>query len=166
MLRKFLGLILLVISVWLLLLAVGWSLPYKIILSLLVWLRTNALLSAALAFLGLFVGLYLLREGSSRTPKIQLPRINNGEVRISQAAVEQIAARSIAGLSGLQNTKIKIKQEPDGLIVKCYCRPDHRFEINSGSLQIQKNISQDIEKYIGIKVKEVRILIKVDQRKK
>ncbi|NLM20683.1 MAG: alkaline shock response membrane anchor protein AmaP [Peptococcaceae bacterium] len=166
MLRKFLGLILLVISVWLLLLATGWSLPYKIILNLLVWLRTNALFSAVLAFLGLFIGLYLLREGFFKPPIIQLTKINNGEVRISQAVVEQIAARSIAGLSGLKSIKIKVKQEPEGLIIKCYCRPDHSFDLKSDSSQIQKNISQDIEKITGIKVKEVRVVLRVDLWKK
>ncbi|NLO98011.1 MAG: hypothetical protein GX091_08085 [Peptococcaceae bacterium] len=157
--HRFLGLILLIISVWLLLLATGWSAPYKLIINLLTWLRANALPNVTLALICLFAGIYLLQGGYVGSTNICLPKVGNGEIRITQAAIRDIALKSIAGITGLQKTKIKIKQEPEGLIINIYCRPDHRFEIKSTPLLIQENISREIENLTGIKVKEVRVLV-------
>jgi len=84
-----------------------------------------------------------------------------GEVRITLAAIEDIIEQSISGLRGLSEIRTRIKQETEGLEIKFYCRLDDGRDLNSMSGKIQERISQDIEKYAGIKVKEVKVLAKL-----
>jgi uncharacterized alkaline shock family protein YloU len=159
MLQKFLGFILLVFSVWLLLLATGWSFPYKIIIYLMDWFRASPLQSVGLAAAALTAGVYFFRGRRTGNEKIRLLRMDAGEIRISRAALEEMIAKSVSGVSGLERIKVNVKQEAGGLTVKCYCRQDHRFALTSGAGKIQEKIQRDIEEYAGIKVEEVKVLV-------
>jgi len=169
MLRKILGVILIIISIWLLLLATGWSFPYNFAVSVIKYFRDNASYSIIIALLLLFGGIFLIKDRS--IGRIILPEktfrqnTGSGNLKISQAAVEDIIAGSIAGVNGFKSSRIKFKQQADGLIVSVYgFFPDERNNAaaqeaaQQTAREMEEKIRRNIENFSGIPVKEVTIL--------
>lgn len=161
MLRSILGIVLIVFSCWVTLLATGWTLPYEYTLKLIKGLQNNIFQSLAFALCILFIGLYLLRmEPSKRNITNTCSTMTaSGELRITKGAIEDIILHSISDIISLRGVKTNIKKEADGLeiIITCQLNDDANFP--GVSLKIQDTVRQRVEQYSGIKVKEVKVLV-------
>lgn len=82
-----------------------------------------------------------------------------GEVKITLQAIEGMAQKSIKTIPGLKDIKGVAKPLEDGLIIKITACALTDVNIPETTVLVQKNIKEYIEKYTGIVVKEVKVII-------
>mgnify|MGYP000912402781 CR=1 FL=1 len=160
MLRNILGLILLVNAGWIMLLATGWELPYEYSIKLAQWLRLNPLQSLTYSLVTLLVAAFLLHNNKTKEKKSFITNTDAGELRITHEAIEDIIQRSTTGIQGLRKLNSKVHQVVEGLEIFVFCRLAEGYNIIQVSVKIQEIVRHDVEQYSGIKVKEVKVLVR------
>ncbi|AET66709.1 hypothetical protein Desor_1035 [Desulfosporosinus orientis DSM 765] len=156
-----LGFLLILAALCILAIATGWGLPYFIIAQGLSWLKINSwestLVSGVLLVLGLLCFLRP-RAGSEYSFRTAL---KGGEVRISQDALQDIIARSAKGLSGVAEVKSSLRQVEAGLEINVMCQFEQGVIIPQISGEILTKVKEDVELYTGIRVAEVKVLVRL-----
>lgn len=84
---------------------------------------------------------------------------NTGEYRITKNAMADIINKSIAVFSGLKSYKWEMKQVKNEVEVTIACQFNEDATDKDIADSIQKKLKKDIEQWVGIKIKEVKILI-------
>lgn len=155
-----LGLILVLAGLGVLALGSGWFLPYLWLDQGIRHIRGNAWESMAVGALLLLVGLLLLlrpREGSQ--PSFVVPS-RLGEVRVTLEALKEIIARAAQGLSGVQQVESSLVQRPEGLEITVVGQLHPGVIVTEISEELQNTVKNDLEQYTGIKVVEVKVLVR------
>lgn len=154
------GVFFIIAAGWILAITVGWNLPYDALEQGLFWLKfhpwEDIVLSACLLVLGI---LPFLRP-RSRHEQTFLASSQLGEVRMTEAAMQDIVRRSSQILHGIQQVQPHLRQREDGLEVLVYAQLKPEFVIPDTAEKLQGKIKEDIEHYTGIKVAEVKVLVR------
>jgi uncharacterized alkaline shock family protein YloU len=159
MLGYILGLTLLLGALWILAIATGWGLPYILLAQGLDWLRASPWESTIVAAVLLLVALLLFmrpRESSDRSFQTSS---KGGNVRISQAALQEIIARSATALPGVLQVKSNLRERDNGLQIMVSCQFEESELIPKISEELQAKVKADVELYTGIMVTEVKVLV-------
>jgi uncharacterized alkaline shock family protein YloU len=160
MLAYALGCLLILGALWILAMATGWGLPYLIIVQGLGWLEANPWESIVVAAFLLLLGLLLFvrpRESRDRTFRTFS---KEGEVRISQDALQEIIARSAMGLPGVLHVLSSLRERENGLHISVSCQFEQGVIIPQTSEKLQTQVKTDVELYTGIIVTEVKVLVR------
>ncbi|NLI91877.1 MAG: alkaline shock response membrane anchor protein AmaP [Peptococcaceae bacterium] len=158
MFRTIFGVFLIALGGWIFLLATGWKIPYEYTVQLVEWLRANPLQSIFSSLGLILVGFLLVRNQPFSFNKPFLFKFKKGELRINQTALKDIVARSTSGFDGLRKSSSLVKTKEDGIEVSVFCQFADGYDSSLVSEKIREKVSQDIEQYSGIKVKEVKVL--------
>ena len=159
MLGYVLGLTLLLGALWILAIATGWGLPYILLAQGLDWLRASPWESTVVAAVLLLVALLLFmrpRESSDRSFQTSS---KGGNVWISQAALQEIIARSATALPGVLQVKSNLRARDNGLQIMVSCQFGESELIPKTSEELQAKVKADVELYTGIMVTEVKVLV-------
>ena len=159
MLAYALGLTLILGALWLLAMATGWELPYVILTQGLGWLKANPWESTVVAAVLLLLGLLLFlrpRQGSDQSFQTSS---KEGNVRISQDALQEIIARSATELPGVLQVKSNLRVRKTGLEIMISCQFEQGERIPQTSVELQAKVKADVELYTGIRVTEVKVLV-------
>ncbi|XWX60784.1 alkaline shock response membrane anchor protein AmaP [Desulfitobacterium sp. AusDCA] len=155
------GVFFIIAAGWILAITVGWNLPYDVLEQALFWLKIHpwedVVLSACLLVLGI---LPFLRPRSQRHEQTFLTSSQLGEVRMTEAAMQDIIRRSAQILPGVQNVQPNLRQREDGLEVLVYVQLKPEFIIPDTAEKLQGKVKEDVEHYTGIKVAEVKVLVR------
>ncbi|WP_242837453.1 alkaline shock response membrane anchor protein AmaP [Desulfitobacterium metallireducens] len=157
----FVGAFFMIVAGWILAIMSGWNLPYEILRGGLFWMKANpwkdVIIAACLLALGI---LPFLRPRSQRTESTFLIPSRLGEVRMSEPAMKDIIVRSAQSLPGILRVQPSLRQREDGLEVLVYAQLNPEFIIPETTEQLQVKIREDLELYTGIKVVEVKVLVR------
>lgn len=146
---------------WILAITIGWNLPYDILGEGLFWIKVHpwedAVISACLIVLGI---LPFFRPHTRRNEQTFLMPSRLGEVRMSQEALQDIIIRSVHTLNGIRQVQPNLRLREDGLEVFVHAQVNPEVVIPETTEQLQVKIKEDIEHYTGIKVAEVKVLVR------
>ncbi|AFM42239.1 hypothetical protein Desaci_3344 [Desulfosporosinus acidiphilus SJ4] len=161
MLAFILGVLMVLGALWIFAMATGWGLPYDLLLQGLHWLKWNPLESLVVAVFLLLGGLLLLvrpQDNNDRT--FRTSSGSDGEVRISQEALEEIIARSATAISGVMQVQSKLRERESGLQIIVSCQYEQGILIPQTSKKLKEKVKQDVELYTGISVIEVKVFVR------
>jgi len=154
------GAALVLIALWILAMATGWWWPYALLDQALIWLRAHPWESMAVAAFCLLLGLLLFtRQRPHPELSFTIPS-KWGEVRVSQAALQEIVVRSSLELSGVHQVYPDLQQRADGLQITVASHFEPEVVLPDIAEEIQAKVKQDVERYAGIRVAEVKVLVK------
>ncbi|MGE4271601.1 MAG: alkaline shock response membrane anchor protein AmaP [Desulfitobacterium sp.] len=155
------GALLVVIGVYILALSTGWSLPYDIFMDGMIWLRSNTWEGLIVATFIIILGILPFLRPRRKIPDHTFRTVSQlGEVRITVDALGDIIVRSALNKNGVRLVKPLIKQREDGLEIFLDCQFNPEAAIPEVSEQLQAQVKEDIERYTGIKVAEVKVLVR------
>lgn len=149
-----------VISGWILAIATGWSLPYDVLLQGLYWLRAHSWESLVLAICFLIVGILPFLRPRKTIEQSFRTSSKWGEVRVTMEALGDIISRSAHEMTGVRLVRPVLRQREDGLEIQLNCQLNPEVVIPEMSDELQKRIREDVERYTGIKVAEVKVLVR------
>ncbi len=148
------------IALWMLGISVGWDLPYNVLATGLDWIKVNPWESSAIALFLLLIGLVLLIRPREATEVSFKTSSKWGEVRVSQEALREIIARSALTQAGVRNVNSTLKHREEGLEITVIVQYNPDVIIPEVSQDLQVKITNDVEQYTGIRVAEVKVLVR------
>lgn len=154
------GILFVVISGWILAIATGWSLPYDILLQGVYWLKAHSWESLVLAICFLILGILPFLRSRKTTEQSFHTSSKWGEVRITMEALGDIISRSAHEMTGVRLVQPVLRQREDGLEILLNCQLNPEAVIPDMSSELQTRIKDDVEHYTGIKVAEVKVLVR------
>lgn len=160
MVEYIIGIILIVLSAWLILISFGLDFPYNIILDGLDWFAVNSFKGFLVAILIFICGFILLKKPRPEKEDTIVSKTSRGELRITKHAMSDMINRSTTGISGIRNVRSKINQTENGLLITVICQLEEGMIIEPISTKIQEKVKEDIELYSSLPVKEVRVLVR------
>jgi len=92
-----------------------------------------------------------------QTKWISVKPLKTGQLRISQAAIQDIIRHSTVGIRGLGKLNSSIIQKEEGLEISIYCHIDDGYDISLISQNIRHKVSNPVERFTGIRVIEVKV---------
>lgn len=150
-----------IVAGWILAIMSGWSLPYEILSEGLFWLRVNPWQDAIIAACFLLLGILpFLKPGQRRPEPSFLIPSRLGEVRMTEPAMKDIIIRSAQTLPSVRQVQPNLRQREEGLEVLVHAQVNPESVIPEIAEQLQSKIKEDMERYIGIKVVEVKVLVR------
>lgn len=154
------GALLVVIGLYILAMSTGWALPYALLLDGIQWLRANTWEGLIIAIFVLILGILpFLRP--KKIPDHTFRTVSQlGEVRVTVDAIGDLIVRSAQMMNGVRLVKPLIKQREDGLEILLDCQFNPEAIIPEVSEQLQNQIKEDVERLTGIKVAEVKVLVR------
>lgn len=161
MIAYLVGAFFMIVAGWILAIMSGWNLPYEVLREGLFWLRVHPWEDLIIVACFLALGMLpFLRSRPRRTEPTFLIPSRLGEVRMSEPAMKDIVVRSAQTLPGIRQVQPSMRQREDGLEVFVYAQLNPEFVIPETTEQLQSKIREDMERYIGIKVVEVKVLVR------
>ncbi|HHY25484.1 MAG TPA: alkaline shock response membrane anchor protein AmaP [Desulfitobacterium dehalogenans] len=154
------GALLVVIGGYILAIGTGWRLPYELILDGLNWLRANTWESLIIAIFIIVLGILPFIKPRKSIDHTFRTVSQLGEVRVTVDAIGDLIVRSAQSKNGVRLVKPLIKQREDGLEILLDCQFNPETVITEVSEQLQTQIKEDIERFTGIKVAEVKVLVR------
>ena len=155
-----LGCLLILGALWILAITTGWGLPYLVLIQGLDWLRVNPLESIVVAVVLFLLGLLLTIQPRESTDRAFRTSTKGGEVRISQDALQDIIARSAMVLPGVLQVQSSLRERETGLQIMLSCQFEEGVIIPQSSDELQAQVKTDVERYTGIIVTEVKVLVR------
>jgi len=138
----------------------GWSGPV-----LRLWQEVNS--SANQEILGILLVVYILIGlrllwvivKPERKKQAVVHEGTMGQVRVALAAIEALAEKTSAAMPGIKEVKAKVVPSPQGIALhlKLSTAPD--INIPSVSQDIQREVTDNIYKVVGLTVSEVRVAV-------
>lgn len=159
MLAYVVGLFFVVIAGYMMAIAIGWDLPYNVLVDGLLWIRVHPWESLALAVFLLLIGLipYLRPR---KTVELSFSTSSKwGEVRVAMKALSDIISRSAQAMPGVRQVQPVLRQREDGLEIILNSQFNPEFVIPETAEELQTKVKDDVERYTGIKVAEVKVLV-------
>jgi uncharacterized alkaline shock family protein YloU len=155
------GIFLVVVAGWILAVATGWSLPYEGAVQTLYWLREHTWESLLLAVVILLIGILpFLRPTKKLNERSFRTSSKFGEIRVTMDALSDIIMRSANEVAGVRMVQPSVREREDGLEVIVHCQLNPEVVIPEISDQLQSKVREDVERYTGIKVAEVKVLVR------
>lgn len=154
------GLILVLLGLWLAILATGWSVPYLWMNQGLDIIRTNPWETMAFGVLLMLLGLLILVRRQPRTEMSFSVPTKFGEVRVTQDALREIISRSALALEGIRQVESSLWQRPEGLEITVVSQFNPEVVVTEISEELQTVVKRDVEHYAGIRVAEVKVLVR------
>ncbi|MDR3288184.1 MAG: alkaline shock response membrane anchor protein AmaP, partial [Peptococcaceae bacterium] len=153
------GVIIMVMAVWILAIATGWGLPYNLVDQGLAWLRNSPWESVVIAVFLLFIGmLFLVRRTHSGMTVVMASKY--GEISITEEALREIVARSCLEHDGVQQVQANIRQRKEGVEIIISSQFSPEVVIPRLSEEMQTKVKEDVEHYTGIRIAEVKVLVR------
>lgn len=155
-----LGLLIIVLGLWLAALGTGWSLPYEWMNQGLNLVRISPWETMAIGILLVLLGVLLLsrREGGHELSFSVSSKL--GEVRVTQDALREIISRTTLALQGVRHVESSLLQRPEGLEITVAAQFSPEVVVTEKSEEIQSAVKHDVEYYAGIRVAEVKVLVR------
>ena len=97
--------------------------------------------------------------------RVFIIRADSGEIRISENALENIIRIGMKELKGAKCSSIGISDYDANLDITVHCQIEERYEREQVVQAVQTKISDIIQKYSGIPVKEVKVLVQASDKK-
>ncbi|NMA69672.1 MAG: alkaline shock response membrane anchor protein AmaP [Desulfitobacterium sp.] len=160
MLGYIIGALLIFIALYMMAICSGWGLPYFLLLDGLQWMRNNPWESLLIAILVLLIGLIPFLKPRQRIEESFLMSTQQGEVRLTAQALADIIVRSGQNLDGVKLVRPRLKSREDGLEVMLDCQLLPEVVIPNVTTQLQSKVKEDVERLAGIKVAEVKVLVR------
>lgn len=161
MLAYVVGLFLVVIAGWMLTIATGWKLPYDVLVDGLFWLQSHPWESLILAIFFLLIGLLPFFRPRKKPMGVSFNTSSKwGEIRVTVEALSDIITRSAHAMPGVRHVQPAIRQREDGLEIILNSQLNPEFVIPEVAEELQTKIKDDVERYSGIKVAEVKVLVR------
>lgn len=159
MLAYGIAIVLIGIAGWFLAIALGFTLPYDYTLESLIWLKGNPWESSVLAILVIILGILILAR--PKPDNESFPTVSKwGDVRVSGQAIRDIVAQSAANLPEVRSVMPVLRQREGGVEILINCQMIPESLITDLSSQLQEQVKQDVERYTGIRVAEVKVLVR------
>lgn len=150
-----------IVAGWILAIMSGWNQPYDILSESLFWLRVHPWQDALIAACFLLLGILpFLKPRQQRIEPAFLISSRLGEVRMTEPAMKDIIIRSAQTLPSIRQVQPSLRQREDGLEVLVHAQLNPESVIPDIAEQLQVKIKEDMELYIGIKVVEVKVLVR------
>jgi len=158
MFRYISGVVLIIIAVWITLLTIGWDFAYEKSINLIQWLTVKHLQSIILAIVFFIIGFLMVRKPISQKA-ILVSKTTEGELKIAFKAMQDFITRSVSEFREYKISKCNIEQVNGELIISLYICTNNDNNLSDIISKMQEAVRQNVEKYIGIKVREVKLLI-------
>ena len=155
-----LGCLLILGALWILAIITGWGLPYLFLVQGLDWLKVNPLETIVVAVVLFLLGLLLIVQPRENTDRAFRTSSKGGEVLISQDALQEIIARSAMALPGILQVRSSLRERENGLQIRVSCQLEQGVIIPQTSEELQAQVRADVERYTGIIVTEVKVLVR------
>ena len=155
-----LGCLLILGALWIFAITTGWGLPYLFLVQGIDWLKANPLESIVVAAFLLLLGLLMIGQPRESTDRAFRTSSKEGEVRISQDALQDIIARSAMLLPGVLQVQSSLRARETGLQIRVSCQFEQGVIIPQTSEDLQAQVKADVERYTGIIVTEVKVLVR------
>ena len=81
-------------------------------------------------------------------------------MRISQEALEDIIDVSARQISGVRDVLSKLRSKEQALEITISCQFEQGILIPESSERLKETVKQDVERYTGIPVTEVKVLVR------
>ncbi len=98
----------------------------------------------------------VLRKKEDNHKYYVLGRTANGQLMISHKAVKDLIRQSICGLKGLKRVKSELNLVPEGLVILVSMQLTDGYNSEEVFNKVKTKVTQAVQQYAGIKVKEVR----------
>jgi len=158
MFRYIWGIVLIVLAVWITLLTTGWDFVYEKSISFIQWITDNHLQSIFIAIVLVVIGFLLVKRPI--TPNTFLVNKSaEGELRIAFEAIRDLISKSVAEFREYRIARCSIEQIDGELVIFISVYSNNGSNFTDVFLKIQEAVRQNVEKYTGIKVREVKLLI-------
>lgn len=154
------GVVCVVLSGWILAIATGWNLPYDILIQGLSWLKAHSWESLVLSIGLLILGILPFLRPQKKIEESYRTASKWGEVRVTMEALGEIISRSAHEVTGVRHVKPVLRQREDGLEILLNCQLNPDVVIPEITNELQTRIKEDVERYTGIKVAEVKVLVR------
>jgi uncharacterized alkaline shock family protein YloU len=154
------GAFLVVISGWLLAIATGWNAPYDVLTQGLLWLRTHPWESLILAIFLLIIGIMPFLKPRKTIDLSFRTSSKWGEIRVTVEALGDIISRSAHAVPAVRHVQPIVGQREDGLEILLNCQFNPESIIPEISDELQTRVREDVELFTGIKVAEVKVLVR------
>ncbi len=153
-----LGFICLLISAFITAVMFGWTSPIQ---NLLTQIAQNMVYSAlaAIAFLLLAILSFAMIRFHSKDQVAVSSSTKFGEVRISDRTIEGIVSRAAMNIDGVKEVMPRIQPLPEGIKVFIQAVTNPEFVIPQVVETLQDTVKQDVEKFTGLKVAEVKVMV-------
>ncbi len=153
-----LGFICLLISALITAVMFGWTSPIQ---NLLTEISQNMVYSAVAAIVFLLLSILSFAMVRFRD-KVQVAVSSStkfGEIRISDRTIEGIVSRAALNIEGIKEVTPRIQPLPEGIkvFIQAVTNPD--FVIPHVVETLQDAVKQDVEKFTGLKVAEVKVMV-------
>lgn len=153
-----LGIIFLAMSVFITAVLFGWTGPIQ---NLLQDIGGNIIYSSlsALGFLLLAVFTFSLIRFGAREEVAIVTTTKHGQLRIAEQTIADIVTRSGLSVEGVKELRPKVHPHPDGMNIHIRVVINPEFVIPSVAEEVQVLVKEDVEKYTGLKVAEVKVMV-------
>ncbi len=160
MLAYGMGVILLVLALGVFAMATGWAWPYAVLVQGLDWLKYNGWESTAIGALLLILGLLLFIRPRPAVEVSFALTGKFGEVRITGEAIQEIVGRAALTVEGVRKVLVNLRHREEGLEITVISQFNPETVIPEISAELQAKVKQDVEHYTGIRVAEVKVLVR------
>lgn len=155
-----LGLIIFILGLGILALGTGWSLPHEWVVQTLALILSHSWETMAIGAVCILLGLLLLlRPREPQNVSFVVPS-RLGEVRITEAALRAIVARAALAIEGVRQVDSTLWQRPEGLEITVSGELLPEVVLTEVSESVQTVVKTDVENYTGIRVTEVKVLVR------
>lgn len=107
---------------------------------------------AAAAFIPIF-------RRSPQDESIVVENAVSGQISMTVPAAKVIINKAVQKIEGVKETRVKVKNEPEGLIIYLHMMINADLNIPVLSKQVQDVVKEDMLKIGGLQVKEIRVLV-------
>jgi len=153
-----LGLIFLAASVFTTAVMVGWAYPVQ---NLIDSIPKNTLYSslAAIGLLLLAILSFTMVRFRGAEPVAAVSATKFGQIRIADRTIEEIASRASLNVEGIKEVVPRIQPLPEGIAVQLQTVMNPGFVIPRVMEELQGMVKEDVEKYTGLRVAEVKVMV-------
>ena len=153
-----LGGLFLVISAFIIAVMFGWTNPLQTIVQEISGNRIYSSLTA-LGFLLLGVLSFSLINFGKRDQSNIATSTQFGQIRISDSTIEGIVSRAGSNVEGIKEVTPRIHPTPEGINIYVKAVINSDFSIPKVVEEMQALVKEEVEKYTGLKVSEVKVMV-------
>ncbi len=158
--RFLFSLLLLSISLLLLGLALGWTIPLEYLNSI-TQNNERRLITILLAVIGILLSFLIIKKSFSKRVVKQAEVIETslGKIKVSLDALENMANKVARQTPGVKETKTKVKPASHGIAIYIQTNLAPDMNIPEVTKILQNNLHNYFKDIVGIEVEEVKVLV-------
>ncbi|HWJ02916.1 MAG TPA: alkaline shock response membrane anchor protein AmaP [Verrucomicrobiae bacterium] len=153
-----LGILFLIVAIFITAVMFGWTSPLQTIIQ---QISDNMIYSglAAVGFLLLAILAFSMVRFGDKEQIAASTSTQFGQIRISDRTIAGIVSRAGANVEGVKEADPKIFPTPQGIIIQILTVVNPEFVIPKVIEELQAAAKEDVEKYTGLKVTEVKVMV-------